>query len=142
MGFNLIYAIHYLITDVTDANEYDGSISYSSAQLSLMKAIFRLLTFVATAWFIAVGACVFSIQVLGHGGASKTVSTANGAIYFAAFLVAMVLTVSTIAPALLALQPQRIYSVFNAYRDAITPRQRFRGMYVTRSLRLVMCCIY
>lgn len=89
-----------------------------------------MLTIVSAVWFIAVAAVIFSAQAFSDGQ-QRSQTVAIGAIYFSAFLMAMVLTVMTICPALLVLQPLRLLKVLHAYRDSITPRQRFRGMFST-----------
>jgi hypothetical protein len=57
-----------------------------------------------------------------------TTSVANGAVYMSILALALVLNVAIISPACLLLQPFRLWHVIRAEGQAVTPRQRFRGI--------------
>ncbi|KAG6873836.1 hypothetical protein C0995_010448 [Termitomyces sp. Mi166 len=113
-----IYLVHWT------ANVY-GSISISGGHLFVFKVTF-ILTSVATLWLIAVGALLYSFQAFNsHTEVAKSV--ASGAIYMAILALAIIFTVAFIFPALLLLQPFRLWHVLHDERQAVTPRQRFRA---------------
>ena len=60
-----------------------------------------------------------------------TRSLANGAMYMSTFFLALILNVAIIIPACLVLQPFQLWAVVRAEKQAITPRQNFRGKYMT-----------
>ena len=116
---------------VNYAARFTGVVSVSAARLRAFKATFYVLTFVATAWIIAVGAMVFGIEAFNTSRArSKTV--ADGTTYIAVLLMVIVLNASVIAPGLMMLQPVRLWKVWRAQQRAITPRQMFRGKCLLR----------
>jgi hypothetical protein len=80
----------------------------------------------AAIWLIAVGALLFSMRSF-NDGAGEAISTANGSIYMAVMALAIILNIAIIFPGLMLLQPRRLLRVLKAERQAITPRQRFRG---------------
>ena len=85
---------------------------------------------VGTLWILAIGALLFSMQAINMN-TGITRSLANGAIYMSTFTLALVLNVAIIIPACLVLQPFQLWAVVRAEKQAITPRQNFRGMYMT-----------
>jgi hypothetical protein len=103
-----------------------GNVSVSGGQLSVFKATFFVLAAVAAIWLVAVGALVFALQAFVSRG-QETTSVANGSIYMSAFALTLIINVAIIFPALLLLQPLRLWRVMRSLRHAITPRQRFRG---------------
>ena len=95
----------------------------------VFKLTFFILTVVAAVWLIAVGALLFAAQAFSaHTLTSRTV--ANGSIYMSALAMVLVLNVAVIFPALLMLQPVRLWRLTRAEKDALTPRQGFRGEHV------------
>lgn len=90
--------------------------------------MFYVLLGVAGIWLFATGAILFSINAFSVG-LDETSAVANGAIYMSAFALVLVLNVAVIFPGLLLLQPIRLLKVLRAEKAAITPRQRFRGMF-------------
>lgn len=103
-----------------------GSVSISGGQLFVFKATFYILTTVAALVLITVGALLFAMQAFDSGlGAAQSV--ANGSIYMSILALCLVVTVAVIFPALIMLQPFRLWHVVRAERRAVTPRQRFRG---------------
>ncbi|KAG9092361.1 hypothetical protein FS749_015799, partial [Ceratobasidium sp. UAMH 11750] len=110
---------------VNYAARYTGAISVSAARFRAFKATFYVLVFIATAWIIAVGALIFGLQAFDTSTA-RTRTVADGATYIAVLLMVMVLNAAVIAPGLLMLQPVRLWKVWRARRNAVTPRQYFR----------------
>lgn len=103
-----------------------GTVSVSSGQLLVFKTTFFILAAVAAIWLITVGAILFAIQAFSAGGpTSETV--ANGSVYMSALALVIVLNVAVIFPALLLLQPVRLWHLRRAEKEAVTPRQTFRG---------------
>lgn len=85
-----------------------------------------MLTALGTIWLIAVGALLFALQAFSsEQGETKTIAT--GAIYMSVLALAVILNVAIIFPALLMLQPFHLWHVLRAEKQAVTPRQRFRG---------------
>lgn len=105
------------------------TVSVSGSQLLQFKTMFYVLLGVAGIWLFATGAILFSINALSIG-LDETSAVANGAIYMSAFALVLVLNVAIIFPGLLLLQPIRLLKVMRAERVAVTPRQRFRGVFV------------
>ncbi|KZS96094.1 hypothetical protein SISNIDRAFT_451774 [Sistotremastrum niveocremeum HHB9708] len=110
------------------ASRFGGSISVSHTQLNAFRATFCLLVIISTIWLVAVGALIFSLRSFDLSNA-RTRSVANGSIYMAAFLLAVLINLAIIAPALLLLQPVRLWSTLRHEKSALTPRQRFRAIY-------------
>lgn len=92
----------------------------------VFRITFWVLTAIGTLWIVAVGALLYSMNALSMGS-EETQTIANGSIYMAVLAFALVINVAIIAPALLMLQPFRLWHVVRAEKQAITPRQRFRG---------------
>jgi calcium permeable stress-gated cation channel len=102
-----------------------GSISISGNQLLIFKMTFFILT-IASLWLITVGALLHSLHAFSvPSGISQSV--ANGSIYMGILALSIVIGLAIIFPALLLLQPVRLWHVLQAERQALTPRQRFRG---------------
>ena len=100
--------------------------SVSANQLIIFKTAFYLLTFIAAIWLTAVGAILYAFGALStNTSRAKTIS--DGAIYIPVLLLAIVINVAIISPALLMLQPLRLRRVLRNEKEAVTPRQRFRG---------------
>lgn len=84
------------------------------------------MTVVAVMWLIAIGALLFGAQSFS-ANTSTSQTVANGSIYVSAFAMVLVLNVAVIFPALLMLQPVRLWRLTRAEKEALTPRQGFRG---------------
>ncbi|KAG8704088.1 hypothetical protein FRC09_003778, partial [Ceratobasidium sp. 395] len=110
------------------AARHTGAISISAARLRAFKATFYVFVFVATAWIIAVGSLIFGLQAFDTSTA-RTSTVANGATYIAVLLMVIVLNAAVIAPGLLMLQPIRLWKLWKARKEAISPRQQFRAIY-------------
>jgi hypothetical protein len=103
-----------------------GTISVSAGQRIVIKAMFYIIVCVAVIGLITAGAILYAFGALSEGTRrSKTV--ADGSIYIAILLLAIVINVALTSPALLMLQPLRLRRVLSAEKAAQTPRQRFRG---------------
>lgn len=119
MNFPLL--ITYYIGVVT----VHGSISISANQLLIFKTTFYILT-IASLWLITVGALLHSMHAFSvQSGISKSI--ADGSIYMGVLALSIVVALTIISPGLLLLQPVRLWRVLQAERQALTPRQRFRG---------------
>ncbi|TDL28546.1 hypothetical protein BD410DRAFT_759887 [Rickenella mellea] len=116
-----LLVVHY-------ASRFDGSVSWSKSQMTAYKATFVILTVMASVWLVAVGAVIFSLDAFDKG-TNRPQSVADGSIYISALMLSIVLTVAVISPALLLLQPIRLWRVVRSERQAVTPRQRFRAVY-------------
>lgn len=103
-----------------------GSISISAGQLKRFKVVFYFFAIASTFWIVAVGAILFSVQALVDGR-SRVTTIANGSVYMGLLATAIVLNMAIIFPGVIILQPIRLWRVARAERNAITPRQRFRG---------------
>lgn len=100
----------------------------------VFKITFFILTVVAAIWLVAVGALLFALQAFtADSGHARAV--ASGSIYIGVLALSIVISVAIILPALLVLQPLRLWRVLRAERHAVTPRQRFRGEFF-RSLHI------
>lgn len=108
------------------ATNVRGAVSVSSGQLLAFKATFFILTTVATIWLITVGALLFAVQAFNTGGATSKM-VANGSVYMSVLAMVIILNVAVIFPALLMLQPFHLWHVRRAEKEAVTPRQTFRG---------------
>ena len=111
--------------------------SVSGNQLFSFKIVFFVLTAVGCLWLVAVGAVIFSLQSLS-GGEAITRSLANGSVYLSILCLTVIINVAIIFPAILLLQPSRLWHVLRAEKQAITPRQRFRGMFLCHGWSIVM----
>ncbi|KAG6811858.1 hypothetical protein H0H92_005529 [Tricholoma furcatifolium] len=114
-----VYLVHWV------ANIY-GSISISGGHLLIFKVTFFILTTVATIWLVIAGALLYSFQAFNsQAGIAKSI--ASGAIYMSILALAIIFIIAVIYPALLLLQPFRLWRVLRDERQAMTPRQRFRA---------------
>ncbi|KAF8628209.1 hypothetical protein AX15_003997 [Amanita polypyramis BW_CC] len=111
-----------------------GYISISASQLFSFKFTF-FSAVMATIWLVLVGALLFSLQAFSIDK-TEAISMADGSISTGVLMLAIVTSFVIISPGLLLLQPKHILRVIWAQRDAVTPRQRFRGN------PLVNCFIY
>lgn len=103
-----------------------GSISISGGQLFVFKITFFILTSVAALWLVAVGAILSALRAFSINiGIAESV--ASGSIYMSILALSVIVNLAIIFPALLVLQPLRLWRVLREERQAITPRQRFRG---------------
>src|SRR5205807_4468408 len=91
-----------------------------------VKLVFYTLAVVVAAFTITVGALLFALEAFSLGDdIAKTVSI--GYVYMGAFAFVLIINVAVIYPGLMLLQPFRLWSILHSERDAVTPRQRFRG---------------
>ncbi|KAG5647674.1 hypothetical protein DXG03_008397 [Asterophora parasitica] len=104
-----------------------GSISISGGHLFVFKVTFFILTTVASLWLVAVGALLFALRAFDENSGVPQ-SVASGSIYMSILALSITLTVAITFPALLVLQPFRLWRVLRDERQAVTPRQRFRGL--------------
>ena len=106
-----------------------GTISISAGQRIVMKAMFYMVVSVSVIGLVVAGAILYAFGALSQG-VRRSETVADGSIYIAILLLAIVINVAITSPALLVLQPLRLRRVLNAERAAKTPRQRFRGIVV------------
>lgn len=109
-----------------DAAKVQGSVSISGGQLLTFKITFFALTVVAGLFLITVGALIFALHAFSEGSGVAS-SVANGSIYIMVLCLALIINLAIIIPGLLLLQPTRLWRVLRAEKQAVTPRQRFRG---------------
>ncbi|EIN13844.1 hypothetical protein PUNSTDRAFT_95208 [Punctularia strigosozonata HHB-11173 SS5] len=115
---------------VNTCGHLGGDVSISGLELTLFKTTFYILAVVCAIWLMAIGAVLFAFDALRSGsGSTATMGLANGSIYMSALALDLVVSVAIISPALLLLQPWRLYKLLQAERASITPRQRFRAIY-------------
>ncbi|PPQ90938.1 hypothetical protein CVT25_008249 [Psilocybe cyanescens] len=105
-----------------------GSVSISGNQLLIFKISFFILTGIGAVWLVAIGAVLFSMQAF-NTDINTTKTLATGSVYMSVLALAIVINVAIILPALLMLQPIRLWRVLRAEKQALTPRQRFRAVY-------------
>jgi hypothetical protein len=78
---------------------------------------------------------LFALEAFGDGvGLMKTIAT--GSVYMGTFAFFIVVSAAVIVPGLLLLQPLRLWSVLRSEKDALTPRERFRGELPTKNVFL------
>lgn len=104
-----------------------GTISVSAGQRIVIKALFYVVVCVPVIGLVTAGAILYAFNALSEGK-RRSETVADGTIYIAILLLAIVINVAITSPALLMLQPLRLRQVLSAERAAKTPRQRFRGM--------------
>lgn len=105
---------------------WSASVSVSGVRVLTVKLMFYTLAIVVAAFTITVGALLFALEAFSLGDEiAKTVST--GCVYMGAFAFVLIINVAVIYPGLMLLQPFRLWRVLLSERDAVTPRQRFRG---------------
>jgi calcium permeable stress-gated cation channel len=115
---------------VTATGHFGASVSISGLELTMFRTTFYILAIVCAIWLLAVGAVLFAFDALRSGsGSTATMGLANGSVYMSALALDLIISVAFISPALLLLQPWRLYRVLKGERVAITPRQRFRAIY-------------
>ncbi|KAI0686067.1 hypothetical protein BC835DRAFT_1408645 [Cytidiella melzeri] len=102
--------------------------SLSGLQMLTFKTAFYVLVVLGSVWLFTIGAVLFAFDALSTAEA-VSISIANGAIYMSAFAMVVLVNVAIIFPALLMLQPLRLWRVLRDEKAAITPRQRFRAVY-------------
>jgi hypothetical protein len=126
----MLYAFDLLIsfskTVLQGVANIHGSISVSGNQFFVFKITFFVLAIVVTIWLIVIGAILFSMRTLSSNSGSAG-SVASGSVYMAVLCLAIIFNIAIIVPACLLLQPFRLWRVLRAEKQAITPRQRFRG---------------
>lgn len=69
---------------------------------------------------------MFALQAFADGSHHAR-SIASGAVYITVLILTIVILIAVVVPGLLLLQPMRLWNVLRAERQAVTPRQRFRG---------------
>ena len=106
-----------------------GTVSISSGQLLVFKLSFFILTVIGAIWLVLVGALLFAARAFSADTVTSQ-TIANGSIYMSALAMILVLNVAVIFPALLILQPVRLWRLTRAEKEALTPRQGFRGEHV------------
>ena len=120
-----------------DANQLSHSVSISGRQIGTFKTTFWILTIIALIWLFTIGAVLFAMGAF-NTGVLQSAAVANGAIYMSAFALMLIMNVAVIFPALLLLQPIRLWRVLRAEREAVTPRQRFRGQSFTSETSVML----
>ena len=116
-----------------------GTISISAGQRIIIKAMFYLVVGVAVIGLVVAGALLYAFGALSFGTrVSKTV--ADGSIYIAILVLAILINIAIASPALLLLQPLHLRHVLRAEKTARTPRQRFRGMSMAPSFTRRLSC--
>ncbi|KAI0785000.1 hypothetical protein C8Q75DRAFT_777072 [Abortiporus biennis] len=131
-----LVAVHY-------CGGLTSSVSVSGSQLIIFKSIFYVLTLVAGVWLFAIGAILFTMGAFNLN-AKESQTVANGAIYMSAFAMVLIVNIAVIFPALLLLQPARLWRVLQEEKAAITPRQRFRAVYprTYNPSYAIGCCVF
>jgi len=111
-----------------------GSVSISGGQRFIFKVTFFIIT-MAAVWLVLVGALLFAVRAFTIDvGISKSI--ANGSVYMSTLALSIIVVLAFIFPALLLLQPSRLWRVLREERHAITPRHLFRGpSFFTSSLK-------
>jgi calcium permeable stress-gated cation channel len=104
-----------------------GTISISAGQRIVMKAMFYMVVSVSVIGLVVAGALLYAFGALSQG-VRRSETIADGSIYIAILLLAIVVNLAITSPALLVLQPLQLRRVLNAEKAAKTPRQRFRGI--------------
>ncbi|TCD68080.1 hypothetical protein EIP91_011533 [Steccherinum ochraceum] len=136
----LFISIALMIVHYT--GQVGNSVSVSGSQLVIFKAVFYILTIAATIWLFTAGSVLFAMRGF-NARVAEAASIANGTIYMSAFAMMLVMNVAFIFPALLMLQPFRLFKVTRAEKLAVTPRQRFRAIYprTYNPAHAMGCCI-
>jgi calcium permeable stress-gated cation channel len=126
VSLHLLYAWTPFDLCIAGAAKVRGSITISGGQLLIFKTTFYVLTIVATLWLLTIGGLLFSLHSFSTGS-GEAGSVADGSIYIMALALSVLMQLAIIVPGLLLLQPGRLWNVTRAERNAVTPRQRFRG---------------
>jgi calcium permeable stress-gated cation channel len=106
-----------------------GTISVSAGQRLVMKAMFYVLVSISVIGLVTAGALLYAFGAFSQG-IRRSETVADGSIYIAILLLAIVINVAITSPALLILQPLQLRRVMSSEKTAKTPRQRFRGIIV------------
>jgi hypothetical protein len=93
----------------------------------VMKAMFYMVVSVSVIGLVTAGALLYAFGALSQG-VRRSETVADGSIYIAILLLAIVINVAITSPALLILQPFQLRRVLGSEKAAKTPRQRFRGI--------------
>ena len=104
-----------------------ATISVSAGQRIVIKAMFYMIVAISVIGLVVAGALLYAFGALSQG-TRRGETVADGTIYIAILLLAIVINVAIISPALLLLQPLRLRRVLSAEKAAKSPRQRFRGI--------------
>jgi len=104
-----------------------ATISVSAGQRIVIKAMFYMIVAISVIGLVVAGALLYAFGALSQG-TRRSETVADGTIYIAILLLAIVINVAIISPALLLLQPLRLRRVLSAEKAAKSPRQRFRGI--------------
>jgi len=123
---HLIFTESVKLKPKAGSSDLRGTVSVSGGKLLVYRVTFYVLAVVAAVSIVVIGALVFSLKAFNNG-AKEAASIADGAIYMAILAMAILIQVAIIIPGLLMLQPLRLWRVLRAEKNAITPRQRFRG---------------
>ena len=91
--------------------------------------MFYMIVAIAVIGLVVAGALLYAFGALSEG-TRRSETVADGSIYIAILLLAIVINVAITSPALIILQPLWLRQVLSAEKAAKTPRQRFRGMAV------------
>lgn len=110
----------------SDSSQLWRTPSLSGLQMVAFKTGFYVLAILGSVWLFTVGAVLFAFDSLSTSTAPSS-AIANGAIYMSVFAAAVLINLAVIFPALLMLQPLRLWRVLKEEMVAVTPRQRFRG---------------
>ena len=105
-----------------------SSVSLMRCRFITFKAVFYAILCVGSIWLFTIAAILFAFAAFNND-AMESLTVATGTIYAAVLAMAVILTVALVGPALLMLQPARLLRVLRRERRALTPRQRFRGMW-------------
>ena len=89
--------------------------------------MFYMIVAISVIGLVVAGALLYAFGALSQG-TRRSETVADGAIYIAILLLAIIINVAITSPALLILQPLRLRHVLSAEKAAKTPRQRFRGI--------------
>ncbi|KAI0347698.1 hypothetical protein BDW22DRAFT_1479635 [Trametopsis cervina] len=116
-----------LIT-IQHASQLRNTPSLSGLQLDVFKTVFYILAVLGSVWLFTVGAVLFAFGALSTSTNESPV-VADGAVYMSAFAMIVLVNLAIIIPALLMLQPVRLWRVLREEKAAVTPRQRFRAVY-------------
>lgn len=111
---------HLVVTNI------HGSTSRSGNQVFAFRITFYILATLVTIWLTGIGGILFALQAFS-AGSNETRSIANGAVYMTVLALTIVINLTIIVPGVLMLQPLRLWNILKAERQAVTPRQRFRG---------------
>lgn len=115
-----------MLFHLTDSSQLRNTVSLSGMQMATFKTVFYILAIVGSVWLFTVGAVLFAFGAFSTSTSESPV-VADGAVYMSAFAMVVIVNLAIIFPALLLLQPVRLWRVLRDEKAAVTPRQRFRG---------------